>query len=243
MNQTLRKLLSALIGAAAIVSFFAGAVTLGSISSDGLLILRDGYRPVPGVIREGPLPGDVLQSGLILLALCLVLLIAGRAVLGGGDHKKSRNRMTLVFALLPAEVAAFFGLRYYVKCFSSLSSERMKEIFLNNSRILEVVVLILTLAIGLFAALSARSGEVSGAKESLKRDENRIKAGLMGALNAGGYDICDLIVTRYDGKKVIILLFDSQEAWDHAVEKGYDEEIRTACIRMEPDYEYRFEAR
>lgn len=243
MNQTVRKPLSALIGVAAIVSFFAGITSLGAISSNELLILRDGYHPADGEVYEGLLPGKLLLYGMILLALCLGLILAVRLVMGGGDHKKSRNRMTLIFALLPTEGAAFFGLRYYVKCLSSISSDRMKDVFINNSVILEVVVMILTVAVGLFASMSARSGEISSAQERLSKDESRIKAGLMGALNAGGYDICDLIVTQYDGKKVIILIFDSQEAWDLAVEKGYDEEIRSSCSRMEPDYEYRFEAR
>lgn len=243
MNQTVRKLLTAIFYGAATVSFFAGVVTLGRISSRGLLILRDGYDPLPGEIWEGPLPMTLLQKGMILLALCLGLILSARLMMSKGNHTKSRNRLTLTLALLPTEAAAFFGLRYYVKCLSSLSSDRMKEVFLNNSVILEVVMMILTLSIGLIAVLSARSGEGIGSQKALSKDETRIKAGLMGALNAGGYDICDLILTQYDGKKVAILIFDSQEAFDLAVEKGYDEEIRAACRRMEPEYEYRFEAR
>ena len=58
-----------------------------------------------------------------------------------------------------------------------------------------------------------------------------------------GYDICDVIITSYDGVKTAILVFESEEAWNDAVERGIDREIVAACKGTLPDYDFRFEAK
>jgi hypothetical protein len=181
----------------------------------------------------------LFRSALLWLLYLLLCLLIFR-ILWVREHQRSNRSALLVSVLAAIEWLVLEGLRVGMIVGGSLSSRSMRESFYKNGGILQIVLLVLTFLFGFLFFLSRRSQENSTPLDTLS--ESKIRAGLLGALNADGYEISDLILTQYDGKKVCVLLFDSEEAWDASRERQEEEKIVALCEKLEPAYEIRFEA-
>lgn len=220
-TSPLRKVIAALIGAAGLILYI---LTSPSIESGNSSLFQ-----IPAVILD-----------VVLLILSAGMILSGRALFGSDGHRESRNALAITLATLPIQKLLLFGLKYYVGNVSELSPN-ISKMFVHNTGVLQVVLALFSLGVGIFTAVTKRAVEYSD--RPLGKAESSAKAGLLGMLGMAGYDICDVILTSYDGQKTAILIFESEEAWNLAVEKGYDQEILAACRSAEPDYEYRFEAK
>lgn len=229
ISKSLRKIVAVISGAVAVIGYITACVTLSGLSSDDLIAIYAG--------RRSP---SAIWTGIGILILSAVLILLGRSLFGGDGHGKSRSALAITLATIPVQKLLLFGLKYYILCASDLT-KKIAEMFVHNTGILEVVLALLSLGIGLFVAVTKRAVEYG--EKPLSEAENNVKAGLLGMLGVAGYDIVDVILTSYDDQKTAILIFESDDAWKKAIEKGYDQEILAACRSAEPDYDYRFEAR
>lgn len=226
-TNNLRKISGVLAGVAAIILYILGFSTLSGISQDQMR-----------AIHAGNGSATPFLLGAVYLILASALFLVGRVLFGADGHPKSRTAAAITLATLPIQKLLLTGLKYYITCFSDLS-KKISEMFVHNTGFLEIVLIVLSLGVGVFAAASKRVGEYGTRSDS--KVESNVKAGLLGMLGMQGYDIADVILTTYDGQKTAILIFESEAAWDLAIEKGYDQEILAACQAAEPDYDYRFE--
>ncbi len=226
-TNRLRKCFGVLLGLCAAALYVRGFFALSGITQDQMRAIHAG---------SGSLTPILLDAFLLILASGLFLV--GRVLFGSDGHTKSRNAAAITLATLPIQKLLLTGLKYYVTCLTDLS-KKISEMFVRNTGFLEIVLIVLSLAIGGFAAASKRVGEYGTRSDSAA--ESNVKAGLLGMLGMQGYDIADVILTTYDGKKTAILVFEDEAAWDLAIEKGYDQKILAACQSAEPGYDYRFE--
>lgn len=226
MNRNMRKWFGGAFGASGGIMYVFGAIFLSGVRER--------------LFGEGNLWTGMTLAGIFLLAVSAASILIGRAVFGDGGHGKSRTAVAIALALIPAEKLLLFLLRCYIARASDLTG-RIAEIFVRNTGFLEAVLAIATLAIGIFFAATRRTSEYG--EKSPDGAESQARAGLLGMLGMAGYDICDVIITSYDGVKTAILVFESEEAWNDAVERGIDREIVDACKGTLPDYDFRFEAK
>ncbi len=223
-----RKIFGAISGVIGIVFYIAALAAL-RLGPQELLAIRDGSHKSGAVF-----------TGIGLLILSLSLILIGRLLFGNGGHKRSRTAAAFALAALPLEKLLLFGLRWYVVCMSELSG-KIAQIFVRNTGVLEGILMVGTLVGGLLAVLSRRASEYGDNIPG--KAETQLKSGFLGMLGMAGYDICDVILTSYDGVKTAILVFESDAAWKDAVERGIDQEIVAACKKVEPGYAYTFEAK
>lgn len=242
MSETMRRILAAVLALFALIDFIVGVLAIHEFSTVERIAVLIGSPQTARYHLLGLLVGpfEALFFGLGMLVLSAILVLSVKLV-GFSEKRKSVNRVALSLACLSIVEAGMLGMRVLVVARMGTNSPKTAEIFVNNSMILEIILLILTLVIGAIAAASAGYREIPPIRQKASKENSRIRAGLLGALNAAGYDIADLILTKYDDMKVIILFFTSEEDFDLAIERDQLREIEALCHSLEPGYEVRFE--
>lgn len=100
-----------------------------------------------------------LIASAILGGISCLLFLVGAPTAFGRRHGRSSRAAAMSLALLPIERAAMLWVRYYVYCLSSVSSRAIKERFVANSGTLEVILIVMTLALGAIAFASRHAKE------------------------------------------------------------------------------------
>ena len=176
---------------------------------------------------------------LIFFVLALITAIAA-ALIAGAPRRRSALIGGLFGAFLPLFGVILNWYRMNIYNSSRITARAMKDVFYNNAGWFWLVFTVLVAIIGVIVVFFTEQRDFSQIGRS---DKNiAMKAGILGSLNASGYDINEVIITKEDRKNIMILFYENEEKLDNAEESGETAYIKEICSKMAPGYEVRFEA-
>ena len=180
------------------------------------------------------------MTAILTVSIITVALVIITALLAGAPRRKSARVGGWFGLVLPVFSVLFNWYRVGTYYSTRITAQSMKETFYFNAGWFWIVFSILIASIGIIVVLFTEHRDYS--QPDGKEKDLVMRAGLLGSLNSGGYEISEVLITKEERKKILILFFESQEKLENAEESGETAYIKEMCSKMAPGYEVRFEA-
>ena len=240
MNR-LRKTLTVITSVLAVICFLAESYFIIKYTKNAFASFKNKVTSRPeGAIIETAFTNRTLMYLILISTVLTVLFVLLAAFLAGAPKRKSARTGGIFGLILPLLGVLFNYYRVSMLHSTRITAKALKNVFFENGGWFWIVITVLIAAVGIIAVIFSEQRDFSQRGSAAKN--KKIRDGLLGKLNFAGYEVEDVLVTRDDGKDVIILFFSSQEKLENAIENGELEEIKKECQRYVPGYDVRFDA-